>query len=89
MATYDDERRTTRDRITDTSGAKTVGFLVALAVIGFILYMLFAASNPRTTGDAVRQTPQSPQTTVNPRTTAPPSNTTTTPAPTAPTAQPK
>lgn len=97
MATFGEERRTTRDRVKDVrtryddaSGvSKTIGVLIGLALIAFIVYMLFAAANPRTTGDAVRQTPPSPQTTITPRTTTTPSNTTTTPAPTPPATQPK
>jgi hypothetical protein len=87
MALYDEERRAERDPLIDapnryaesSGGTKTVGFLVGLALVGFIVYMLFAASNTRTTGDAIRQTPPSPQTTTAPRTTSPPSDTTANP----------
>jgi hypothetical protein len=86
MAIHDEERRTgymdDARRRYDGGGAGTTwaGILVGLALVAFIGYMLFAAAGPRT-GEGVRQTPQSPQTTTTPRTT--------TPAPTAPTTQPQ
>ena len=90
MALHDQERRTAQDymhdartRYDDTnSGTRWTGILVGLALVAFIVYMLVAATGgPPTTGDAVRQTPPTPQTTTAPRTTAP--------APTAPTTQPQ
>jgi hypothetical protein len=86
MAVHDNDRRTARDymhnartRYDDTSsGTRWFGILAGLAIVAFILYMLFAAANPRDTGEAVRQTPQNPTTTTVPQTTSPPSNTTTT-----------
>lgn len=97
MAIYEDERRTSGDRIQGardryddaSSGSKVIGFLVALALVGFIVYMLFGAMNTRTTGDAIRNTPQNPVTTTAPRTATPPANTTTSPTPKAPTTQPQ
>jgi hypothetical protein len=88
MAVHDQERRTVSGRMHDarnrydesSAGSKTLGFLIGFALIGFIVYMLFAAGNPTTTGDAVRQTPQNPTTTTTPRTTE---------TPAAPTTQPK
>jgi hypothetical protein len=90
MAINDNSRRTPRDymhgartRYDDAStGTRWTGILVGLGFLAFIAYLLFAATNdPSTTGDAVRQTPQNPTTTTAPRTTSP--------APTAPTTQPK
>jgi succinate dehydrogenase hydrophobic anchor subunit len=90
MAVHDNERRTARDymhnartRYDDTSsGSRWIGIVVGLALLAFIVYMLYAAATgPDTTGDAVRQTPQNPTTTTAPRTT--------TPAPTGPTTQPQ
>jgi hypothetical protein len=89
MAIHDHERRSMHDHIRDArasyssdegAGVKTVGFIIGIALIGFILYMLFAASSgPRTTSDAVRQTPQNPTTTTAPRTNPTPSGPTTQP----------
>lgn len=98
MATHDHDRLTPRDymqnartRYTQTdSGTKWVGFTIGFALIAFIMYMLFSAANPTTTGEAIRQTPPTPQTTTAPRTTTVPSEAPTTqPAPAAPTTQPK
>lgn len=83
MAIHDQERRPARDyvrdarrRIEETStGAKWTKILVGLALITFIVYMIFAAMNPSPTGEAIRQTPQSPQSTTTPRTTTVPSTT--------------
>jgi len=76
MAIHDHERSPVRDywhgaraRYAETSAAsKRTGTIVGLALIGFIVYMLFAAAyTPRsTTGEAIRQTPQSPQTNTPP-----------------------
>jgi hypothetical protein len=85
MAMHDQERRTPRDYMTDaqdryresSSGSKATGIVIGLALVGFIVYLLFAAANPRTTGEAIRQTPPTPQTTTAPRTTTSPTDTTT------------
>jgi hypothetical protein len=91
VAIHDEDRRAGRDYMHDartryddtSSGTRWTGVIVGLALVAFILYMLFAAANgPSTTGEAIRQTPQNPTTTTTPRTT-------TTPAPTAPTTQPQ
>jgi len=90
MAIHDEDRRYASDYMQDPrtrhdeagSGTSWAGIAVGLALVVFIVYMLFAAAGgPRTTGDAVRQTPTTPQTTTTPRTT--------TPSPTAPTTQPQ
>jgi hypothetical protein len=48
--------------------------IVALALVGFIVYMVFGSMNPQTTNDAIRNTPANPTATTAPRTTAPPAN---------------
>jgi hypothetical protein len=87
MAVHDNERRTASDymhgartRYDDAStGSRWAGILVGLALIAFIVYLVFSAAyGPSNTGDAVRQTPQNPTTTTAPRST-----------PTGPTTQPQ
>lgn len=88
MAVHDDGRRAPSEYIDDDrvrysdpqAGTRWAGVLVAIALIGFIGYMLFAAANgPSTTGDAIRQTPANPTTTTAPRTTTPATDTAPTP----------
>ena len=87
MAVHDHERlprdhtmHDARDARAD-SGTPWMGFAIGFALLAFILYMVFSAMGPTNTGDAVRQTPQTPTTTTAPRTT--------TPTPTGPTTQPQ
>jgi hypothetical protein len=85
MAVHDQPRRTPRDYMHGartryngtTPAARWTAVIVALALLAFIAYLLFAAANPSVTGDAVRVTP--------PPATAPGAET----APAAPTTQPQ
>jgi hypothetical protein len=88
MAVNEGERRTPRDYIRDTrmryagEGTPWVGIIIGFLLAAAILYMLVTAmGGPRTTSDAVRETPPNPQTSTAPKIT--------TPTPTAPTIQPK
>lgn len=71
MALHDHERRMAHDYMHDSrtpydeagAGSSWVGISIGIAVIAFIVFMLFAAADPTTTGDAARQTPPTTSTT--------------------------
>ena len=74
MALHDHERRTAHDYMHDaytpydeaSAATNWVGILLGLALLAGIVFVFFAASDVKTTGDATRQTPTTSTTPVAP-----------------------
>jgi hypothetical protein len=75
MAIHDPDHRSARDYMHDarsryddaSTGTKWAGIIVGLALLAFVIYMLFATAGPDTAGDSAQQMP----TTTTAPTTAP------------------